>query len=281
VAPSQGDFFLRWYSAALLAHGRRVLEAAARVFFPFLGDAVQTRLREYGAVCTDDLASHPPRAEAASDLASDAGGAHPAALRGADSAASLVRAASPIATHVSSVHSQRSLPRGLCDLAGSGGEAPSPRPADAPEEGAWEERRDAGAAAGVSGPPTWKAPRGGEMPALPEAEPLRHAAAAPPLSRRLPRGGGRSDPSLTGDEPGGWRSGASVSPGGESAVPVGTFNCRRSLDISDDGGGASGDAPGLSAPTSRSSSFMSAASAADLRRDALGCLLLSVKLAGA
>lgn len=57
---AHGDFFLRWYSDALAAHAERLLHAAVRVFYPYMGTVAQLGIRARNAVDVAELPNEPP-----------------------------------------------------------------------------------------------------------------------------------------------------------------------------------------------------------------------------
>jgi Glycosyl hydrolase family 14 len=68
----QGAFFLTWYSDALTEHAERLLRAAVRVFYPFMGSAAQAGIRERSCVPVAGLPADPPVRRNSSDIALDA-----------------------------------------------------------------------------------------------------------------------------------------------------------------------------------------------------------------
>jgi Glycosyl hydrolase family 14 len=67
----QGDFFLSWYSGALTEHAERLLQAAVRVFYPFMGAAAQADIQERSHVPVAGLPTDPPVRRNSSDAALD------------------------------------------------------------------------------------------------------------------------------------------------------------------------------------------------------------------
>ena len=131
---------------------------------------------------------------------------------------------------------------------------------------------------------TLRNPRGGEMPALPESEPLHHSP--PSMQRRwgLNRGNTMSDPSLETANDRAQNSSDSGSPPSpfealstsQVAARASSHERTRSLEAAH----VIEDPNSPSIANSRNSSFMSVASTADLHRESTS-LCMSVKIAGA